>query len=279
MNVTEKMAEIKWGEKSLVSLYISVLSGIVVALQYDPGHPFYSSLSFDMLIPYGAFWRSLHFYSSQLFFLFSAVHIWAVIYNGTYLRLSMTKWLFLIGTIPAAVLLLFTGYVLRADITGESAGVIAEQLSLTIPVIGNLLNSILFAVAEEGVKRVYANHLIGLGVIWGILVWDHVRRFRVNIAQQGILLLLTFGIALLWNAPMEPMLPGVTHISGPWFFLGIQELLRYIQPLWAGVVFPTVFIVAIAMIRLENHWQKIAVFFCCGWLVFYCGVTVIAFLR
>jgi ubiquinol-cytochrome c reductase cytochrome b subunit len=191
----------------------------------------------------------------------------------------MKKWLFLVGTIPVSVLLLFTGYVLRADTTGESAGFIAEQLSLTIPVIGNLLNSTLFAVAEEGVKRVYANHLIGLGIIWGILAWDHVRRFRANISQHGLLLISTFGIALLVNAPMEPMLPGMTHISGPWFFLGIQELLRYIQPLWAGVVFPILFLVAVAMIRLENHWCRRAIFFSCGWLVIYGGVTVIASLR
>lgn len=279
MNIAEKITDIKWGEKSLISLYVSVVSGIVLALQYDPRHPFYSTVSLDMLIPFGTFWRSLHFYSSQLFFLFSAVHLLAILYNGSYLRLSLTKWIVLVGTLPAAILLLFTGYVLRGDTTGESAGIIAEQLSLTIPYVGELLNSTLFAVAEEGVKRVYANHLIGLGVVWGICAWDHLRRYGVRIASHGFLLLLMTGIALLWDAPMEPMQPGMTHISGPWFFLGIQELLRYIQPLWAGVVFPVVFIAAMVVIRLEGPWRKRAVFFSLAWLCIYCGATVIASFR
>jgi ubiquinol-cytochrome c reductase cytochrome b subunit len=279
MDIAARITDMKWGEKSLVSLYISVVSGVVIALQYDPRHPFYSTVSLDMLIPFGSFWRSLHFYSSQLFFLFSAVHLWAIIYNGSYLRLSMSKWLFLVGTFPASILLLFTGYVLRGDTTGESAGIIAEQLCLTIPYVGELFNSVLFAVSEEGVKRVYANHLIGLGVIWGILAWDHLRRFRANIVNYGLLIVLTLGIALLWNAPMEPMQPGMSHISGPWFFLGIQELLRYIHPLWSGVVFPFVFIIAVAGIRLEEPWRKRAVLFSIAWLCIYIVATVIASFR
>lgn len=274
-----KITDIKWGEKSLISLYISVVSGVVIALQYDPRHPFYSTVSLDMLIPFGSFWRSLHFYSSQMFFLFSAVHLWAIIYNGSYLRLPMPKWLFFVGTFPVSILLLFTGYVLRGDTTGESAGIIAEQLCLTIPYVGELLNSVLFAVSEEGVKRVYANHLIGLGVIWGILAWDHLRRFRANIVNHGLLIVFTLGIALLWNAPMEPMQPGMSHISGPWFFLGIQELLRYIHPLWAGVVFPVVFIIAVAAIRFEDPWRKRAVLFSIAWLCIFSVATVVASFR
>jgi ubiquinol-cytochrome c reductase cytochrome b subunit len=270
MNIAARITDIKWGEKSLISLYISVVSGVVIALQYDPRHPF---------LFHRFFWRSLHFYSSQLFFLFSAVHLWAVIYNGAYLRLSMPKWLFLVGTFPASILLLFTGYVLRGDTTGESAGIIAEQLCLTIPYVGELFNSVLFAVSEEGVKRVYANHLIGLGVIWGVLAWDHLRRFRANIVNYGFLIVVTLSIALLWDAPMEPMQPGMSHISGPWFFLGVQEFLRYIHPLWSGVVFPVVFVIAVAVIRLEEPWRKRAVLFSIAWLCIYLVATIIALLR
>jgi len=279
MNIAAKITDIKWGEKSLISLYISVVSGVVIALQYDPRHPFYSTVSLDMLIPFGSFWRSLHFYSSQMFFIFSAVHLLAIIYNVSYLRLPMPKWLFLVGTLPASILLLFTGYVLRGDTTGESAGIIAEQLCLTIPYVGELLNSVLFAVSEEGVKRVYANHLIGLGVIWGILAWDHLRRFRANIVNHGLLIVFILGVALPWNAPMEPMQPGMSHISGPWFFLGIQELLRYIHPLWAGVVFPVVFIIAVAAIRFEDPWRKRAVLFSIAWLCIFSVATVVASFR
>ena len=279
MNITASVSSIKWGEKSLVSLYISVLSGVVLALQYDPRYPFYSAVSIDMLIPFGSFWRSLHFYSSQIFFLFSVIHIWAVIYNGSYLRLATPKWLLLIGSVPVSVLLLFTGYVLRGDTTGESAGIIAEQLCLTIPYLGELVNSSLFAVSEEGVKRIYANHLIGLGVLWGVLVWDHLRRYRANIGKHGLLIIAVLCVSTLWMAPIEPMIPGMSYISGPWFFLGIQELLRYIHPLWAGIMFPVVFIGALMAIRFENPWRRNAVLFSVLWVTVYTVVTIIAWLR
>ncbi|MFA6466142.1 MAG: cytochrome b N-terminal domain-containing protein, partial [Desulfurivibrionaceae bacterium] len=162
---------------SLVSLYLSVLSGMVIALQYDPSTPFFSASSLDLLAPFGQFFRACHFYSSQLFFLFTLCHLAAIILARTDQQLRFDKWLLLIGSVLAALLLLFTGYVLRADATGEAAGAIAENITLSIPYLGTVLNSLLFSIEAEGMKRVYANHLIGLGLVWGVCCWDHLRRY------------------------------------------------------------------------------------------------------
>jgi ubiquinol-cytochrome c reductase cytochrome b subunit len=156
------LIETKWGGLSLVSLYLSVLSGMVVALQYDQATPFFSASSLDLLMPYGQFFRSCHFYSSQLFILFSLAHLTAVILEKSDQQLNFGKWFLLVVSVPAALLLLFTGYVLRADATGEAAGVIAENITLSIPYLGETLNSLLLAIEAEGMKRIYANHLVGL---------------------------------------------------------------------------------------------------------------------
>ena len=279
MNIRTLISETKWGGLSLVSLYLSVLSGMVVALQYDPATPFFSASSLDLLTPFGQFFRSCHFYSSQLFFLFSLCHLAAIIFAKTDQQLLFGKWLLLIGSILAALLLLFTGYVLRADATGEAAGVIAENITLSIPYLGAVLNSLLFAIEAEGMKRVYANHLIGLGLVWGVCCWDHLRRYRVGFGQHSRLLFVTVAVSLFLAAPMEPARLGLFHIQGPWFLLGLQELLRYIQPFWAGVIFPSTVVVALICVGTEGPWRRRALLFIAGWLTLYLLLSVIAALR
>ena len=279
MDIRTLIIERKWGGMSLISLYLSVLSGMVIALQYDPATPFFSASSLDLLAPFGQFFRACHFYSSQLFFLFSLCHLAAIILANGEQQLRFGKWLLLIGSVLAALLLLFTGYVLRADATGEAAGVIAENITLSIPYLGASLNSLLFAIEAEGMKRVYANHLLGLGLVWGVCCWDHLRRYRVGFGQHSLLLFATVAVSLCLAAPMEPARLGLFHIQGPWFLLGLQELLRYIQPFWAGVIFPSTVVVALACVGTERPGRRKSLLFIAGWLGVYLILSVIAALR
>ncbi len=279
MNIRSVIIETKWGGMSLVSLYLSVLSGMVVALQYDPATPFFSVSSLDLLAPFGQFFRSCHFYSSQLFFLFSLCHLAAVILAKTDRQLRFGKWLLLVCSVPAALLLLFTGYVLRADATGEAAGVIAENITLSIPYLGAPLNSLLFSIEAEGMKRVYANHLIGLGLVWGICCWDHLRRYRVGFGQHRLLLFATVAASFYLVAPMEPARMGLLHIQGPWFFIGLQELLRYIQPFLAGVIFPSTVVVALICVGTETPGRRRSLLFIAGWLAVYLFLSIVGALR
>ncbi|HHD63354.1 MAG TPA: DUF4405 domain-containing protein, partial [Desulfobulbaceae bacterium] len=131
--IREKIIRNRWGGQTLVSLYISVLSGIVLALQYNPAEPFYSTATLELVVPYGAFWRALHYYSSQAFFLLLLCHLAVIIYQ-TDTSFHRIPWIRLTASVPVAILLLFTGYVLRGDATGEAAGAIAEHIALSIPI-------------------------------------------------------------------------------------------------------------------------------------------------
>jgi ubiquinol-cytochrome c reductase cytochrome b subunit len=270
------LQQIRWGEYSYVALAVSVLSGLVLALQYDPATPFYSVSAIDTLVPFGSFWRSLHFYSSQFFFLLTVCHF--IFIYPLSRNLNWRKWSYLTGSLPVVLLLLFTGYVLRADATGESAGRIAENITLAIPLIGSWINSLLFSIDADGLKRVYVNHLIGLGLVWGILCWDHLRRYNLAWKESGIFVLLMIFVSVIFQAPMEPEKLGVFNISGPWFFLGLQELLHYIQPFWAGVIFPLTLITALFFLK-SKKWAGRAVIFSCCWLGLYAILTGLALLR
>ncbi len=241
----------RWGGNSLAALYVSVLSGVILAWQYDLSEPYYSSGTLELVTPFGSFWRGCHFYSSQAFFLLLLVHFLVMLINRSRLARAEAEpnvatvgaaenWGRLYLSLPVALLLLFTGYVLRGDATGEAAGLIGENILISLPVAGQYLNPLLFNVSHAGMRVVYANHLIGLVVLGGGLVWIHLRRYRIRIGDFGGLVAALLAFSLLVPAPFEPFRVGVFPIVGPWFFIGVQELLRYLQPLWGGIVFPLI---------------------------------------
>lgn len=266
-----------WGEKSLAALYVSVVSGIVVSLQYDPAAPFYSISAMEVLIPFGNFWRSLHFYSSQLFFLLTILHFLAIAVTRPG-GMSQSHWIKLVLGVVVALLLLFTGYVLRGDATGEYAGTIAENIILSIPVLGTTCNDLLFAITTDGLKRVYANHLIGLGVVWGIFSWHHLRRYNVRWQLQYPLVLLIVAACAVWPAPLEPEHLGQLFVPGPWFMLGLQELLRYLPPFWAGIVFPSSLVTALCLLQSASC-RRGSIIFIGGWIGLYTLLSLIGWSR
>jgi ubiquinol-cytochrome c reductase cytochrome b subunit len=272
-----KFADVKWGEWGLISLFISVLSGVVVAFQYDSATPLYSAGSLDVLVPFGDYFRSLHFYSSQLFFLLSLVHFWAIFKRSdTY---SRTQWIRLTATLPVGLLLLFSGYVLRGDSTGSSAGLIAENIITAVPVAGGALNDLLFSITDDGMKRVYINHVIGFGLVWGVLAWEHLRRYRTAFRQHPLLTATILFFCLLLTAPFEPETLGLLHINGPWFFLGLQELLRVLPPLLAGVIFPSTLLLALFLLQPASRYSHRLLTFILGWFGLYTILTAIALCR
>ena len=58
-------------------------------------------------------------------------------------------------------------------------------------------------------------------------------------------------VALFWDAPLEQLAnPLLTPnpAKAPWYFLGLQELLHYFPPLVAGVLLPTLVVLALVVI-------------------------------
>ncbi len=253
------LIDIKWGAWALMAFYISLLSGIVVGLQYDYLYPAYATAALDLLAPYGRFFRSLHFYSSQFFFFFSCFHLFAV-YQET-IKFSILEWLRLIGILPLILFLLFTGYILRGDNTGSSAGLIAENIILAIPVVGHALNDLLFDLSTSGLRKVYLHHVIALDLLLLIFAWNHLRIYRIKIRNHLPLIALILVFSIFVSAPFEPDRLGISYISGPWFFLGLQELLRYMSPLVAGVGIPGIFLLALlSAYPTNNHLRSILIF-------------------
>lgn len=277
-NPLRLLRDYPWGGASLISLFLSILSGIVVALQYDFSEPFYSTSTIELVTPYGSFWRALHYFSSQAFFLLLLAHLAVVVWKNEadYRR---GAWVRLCATLPCGLLLLFTGYVLRGDATGEAAGAIAEHICLSVPVIGRQLNDLLFDLADSGMRKVYAHHVIGLVVLGGVAAWPHLRRYTARWRNHLLLVLATVLLSVAVAAPMEPNRFGLLFIAGPWFFLGLQELLRYWPPFVAGVLAPLLPLALLLWLPKSARPRLFALLAVACWLLLYAALTALCIQR
>jgi quinol---cytochrome c reductase cytochrome c subunit, bacillus type len=78
--------------------------------------------------------------------------------------------------------------------------------------------------------------------------------FRAIVAIE-VLTIALVGVALLFNAPLEGIAdPSHTPnpAKAPWYFLGLQEMLHYFPPVVAGVLVPTLVVIALVVIPYFN---------------------------
>jgi len=86
-----------------------------------------------------------------------------------------------------------------------------------------------------------------------VMTYPHVL-MREAIAFYVLVIALVF-VALVWDAPLEQLAnPLLTPnpAKAPWYFLGLQELLHYFPPFVAGIVIPTLVVVALVVIPYFN---------------------------
>src|SRR5215470_5573422 len=70
-----------------------------------------------------------------------------------------------------------------------------------------------------------------------------------------ILMIVMVVIALFWDAPLEQLAnPLLTPnpAKAPWYFLGLQELLHFFPPFVAGILIPTLVVIALVVIPYFN---------------------------
>ncbi len=78
--------------------------------------------------------------------------------------------------------------------------------------------------------------------------------FRAALAIELLIIALVV-ISLFFNAPLEGIADPTTTpnpAKAPWYFLGLQEILHYFPPVIAGVLIPTLLVVALVVIPYFN---------------------------
>lgn len=234
----------RWG-RPLASLawwsfIIALVSGAVLSFNYRPlGDVFVVVSKLTHLYPFGALFRKLHYLSGQFFLLFTMAHTLEHFLKGTYLRMAPAKWTRLLLTFLLTFPLMFTGFILKGDKQGIFAGEVMVNLAREIPMIGSMIADILLKPGETFFLRPYLHHTVILPFLVLFLLGGHQKRLLPEKKLGLPLLAIMVTAAAVWQLPPDiPPRANVPYVYGPWFFHGIQLLLRHGPPLWTGIVWP-----------------------------------------
>jgi quinol-cytochrome oxidoreductase complex cytochrome b subunit len=264
------------GGASLVLLCILLVTGSLLMFGYTPvpGDAYASIEKLQSEVTFGAFVRAVHHWSANLLVLVAVLHLLRVVFTGGFLGARALNWLvglFLLAAIAASA---FTGYLLPWDQLAYWAVTIVTGMAAYVPLAGPALAAFLRGGEEIGPATLgtyFALHTQWLPVLlfagagfhfWrvrkagGVVLPPDAERddngkpeqvlflpellWREGAAALVVLAAMTLFSALV-RAPLGPAAnPGLSldPAKAPWYFLGFQELLVHLHPLFAVVVVP-----------------------------------------
>ncbi len=271
------------GGTAIFLMLVLGATGILEMFYYipTPDQAAQSIQTISYLIPFGGLVRNIHFWAAQLLLIVIAIHLVRVVFTGSYALPRRFNYLLGLALFIIAVMLDFTGYILRWDQGIQWALVVGTNLIKTIPWIGNSLYIVLTGGTQPGLPtliRFYAWHIFGLTLAAIILmVWHtfRVRRdggiavppphLRVNkdritryelVRREALAMLLTGAALILFGAfipaPIAQPITNIAVVSGdaraPWFFLWVQQMLKWGDPFTWGVLGPLIILLVLALI-------------------------------
>ena len=274
------------GGMSLVLLGSLAVTGSLLMLAYTPvpGEAYASIEKLEGQVLFGAFVRSVHHWSANLLVLVAGLHMLRVFFTGGFLEGRELNWVVGLVLLAALAASSFTGYLLPWDQLAYWAVTIVTGMAGYVPFAGATIAELLRGGPEIGPETLgtyYALHTQWLPALLlggaGFHFWRVRRAGGVVVPQDAIrdergkpeqvlflpqllwrettvALILLAAVSLfsaLVRAPLGPAAnPGLSlnPAKAPWYFLGFQELLVHLHPLFAVVVVPA--LGALALIAL-----------------------------
>jgi quinol-cytochrome oxidoreductase complex cytochrome b subunit len=211
----------------------------------------------------------------------TAIHLLRVIFTAAYSHPRRFNYLLGLGLFVLAILLDFTGYILRWDVDICYPLVTGTNLLKTIPLFGNFLYRVAIGGGEAcntALLRFYTWHLFGFTLPLLVIGFWHAFRVRRDggiavpppqlrddnerisrnvLVRREVLQIFVVGILLILMASFLPApiaaamtgKPVVTEEArAPWFFLWVQQMLKWGDPFIFGVLIPFVILLATALI-------------------------------
>ncbi|PWD98447.1 cytochrome b N-terminal domain-containing protein [Marinilabilia rubra] len=278
-----------FGLGGIAALLFTILfiTGMMLKFVYIPsaGQAHDSILSLKNDIIFGNLLRNLHYWSAMLLVVVAFLHLVRVFYSQSLFYERRKNWLYGLLLMFLVVSANFTGYLLPWDQLSFWAVTIMTNLLSYIPLFGEGLADLIRdgdTVGETTLLRFYHFHtgLLPLLMVFFMAIhfWlvrkaggvalpkiekskkvdthPHLTYKEAFVALIIIMALLLFSIFV--DAPLlEKAKPTVSPnpSKAPWYFMGFQELLMHVHPVFGSFIIPlavTVFFIAIPFIKYQE---------------------------
>ncbi len=215
-----------FGELATSTFYISIISGIPLLLIFDINNPF-KTISLILVSDYLlTFLRNIHYWSSQYFLIFSLLHLFDHISRKSENKFKSKVWLHLTLSIPILFYLILSGFILKGDVESLLAFKILRSLLQNIPYVGEELSYLIMG-NETNFHIIYFHHIATASIILLFFILEHSKLFfprsPIFLISLVIIVITSF---LLTPLPVDEY---SSIIKGPWYFIGLQEILHYLK--------------------------------------------------
>jgi ubiquinol-cytochrome c reductase cytochrome b/c1 subunit len=264
-----------FGALATVTLIIMILTGVVLAMNYQPN----TEMAFDSVqhimrdVNYGWLIRYVHLNGASLFFIAVYVHIYRGLYYGSYKEPRELLWMLGVVLLLLMMAAAFTGYVLPWSQMSYWGATVITNLFSAVPLVGKGLVTWLwggFSVDNPTLNRFFSLHYLLPFLIVGV-IFLHIAALHVTGSNNplgidvkgpqdtlpfhpyytikdsvGLCVFLIVFAALIFFAPnllndidnFTPANPLVTPASivPQWYFLPFYAILRSVPDKLASVV-------------------------------------------
>jgi quinol-cytochrome oxidoreductase complex cytochrome b subunit len=264
------------GGAALVLFLLLAATGTLLLVSYEPSpeRAYGTVAALVDQVPFGALVRSAHHWAANGLVLVAFLHLLRVFYRGGHLPPRRSNWWVGVALLLLLIASAFTGYLLPWDQLAYWAVTISTGMLEYVPLAGGLLLAAARGGAEIGpatLARFFVLHVAVLPIAMLMLLAFHFWLVR---KVGGVVLPDDAGDAAEPRGPLVPISPGLTQREGvaalvvvaavlliaavadaplmaqanpgmspnpakaPWYFMGLQELLVHLHPLFAAVVIP-----------------------------------------
>ena len=241
---------------AIANILICSLSGVFLAIPYDIANPYESISRILLFNPPASLMRNLHYWSAQLFLIFTLLHIWDHFKKQGEKKVKRPVWFRLTISILIVFFVMLSGFILKADADSMQARRILTTLIESIPLLGNII-SYSFIGPESSFQLLYVHHIATATIIIFILIYEHARNIWGSLHVFFKSLLLVLLLSFFISAPLHDNLDPV--VKGPWYFTGLQEILHWLsRPAWSMLIVLLLLLLIYFIPRLNNFKEKFA---------------------